>query len=190
MNGKDYRRDLPHKFPDGASVFVTWRLEGSLPVPSDAENLMIQKLSARESLVRVEKLLDAAVVGPVWLTDPRIAELVCGAIEEGQNRFNRYRLHAYVVMSNHVHVLITPHHDMATIMNQLKGVTARRANQLLGMSGERFWQRESFDRWCRDEDHFFKVWNYIRLNPVKVGLAKTPEGYRWGSAYRGVEQGI
>ena len=184
MNALNYRRDLPHRFPPNRAIFVTWRLEGSLPAPSAAEWSRLRALPPRDSLIRIEKILDAARFGPIWLREPRIAEIVCAAIEAGQDQFNRYDLHAYVVMSNHVHMLITPRCEVATIMGQLKGVTARRANLILGQTGRTFWRRESFDRWCRDEEHFLRVRNYIYLNPVRTGLARTPEEFPWGSAHR------
>jgi REP element-mobilizing transposase RayT len=92
-----------------------------------------------------------------------------------------YRLHAFVVMSNHVHVLITPEISVPRLMNSLKTRTARTANEILGRTGKPFWQNESFDRWCRDEIEFEAVRNYIENNPVKAGLVKSPEQWRWSS---------
>jgi REP element-mobilizing transposase RayT len=165
---------------------VTWRLHGSLPEATPAEVEAISKLTPRQKFTRIEKLLDSASYGPHWLTDARIAQVVCETIECGHVRFARYSLHAYVVMSNHVHILITPRYPMAEIMKTLKGVTARHANQILGRTGQDFWRRESFDRWCRDEEHFRKIREYIENNPVKVGAAKSPREFPWSSACRGV----
>jgi putative transposase len=186
MHGVEYRRDLPHKFPTGTPIFVTWRLYGSLPDATPDESARIEKLTARQKFTRIERLLDAATFGPLWLSDPNIAEMVCATIERGHTQFRRYSLHAYVVMSNHVHLLITPRFEMSFIMKELKGVTARRANLLLGRTGQTFWRAESFDRWCRDVEHFEKIRNYIALNPVKVGAAVSAEAFPWSSSHRNV----
>ena len=186
MTGTAYRRDLPHIFPLGAPIFVTWRLNGSLPEATPAELEAISKLTPRERFTRIEKLLDGARFGPRWQSDVRIAQVVCETIECGHVQFARYSLHAYVVMSNHVHMLITPRYPMSEIMKSLKGVTARRANQILGRTGQIFWRQESFDRWCRDDDHFRRIRDYIENNPVKVGAAESPQEFPWSSAHRGV----
>jgi REP element-mobilizing transposase RayT len=92
-----------------------------------------------------------------------------------------YRLHAFVVMSNHVHVLITPEISVPRLMNPLKTRTARTANEILMRTGKPFWQFESFDRWCRDADEFEQVRRYIENNPVKAGLVKRAEEWPWSS---------
>jgi putative transposase len=59
-----------------------------------------------------------------------------------------------------------------------KGITARRANQILGRTGQAFWQDESFDRWCRDTTEVQRIRRYIQMNPVKAGLANAPEEWK------------
>ena len=88
-------------------------------------------------------------------------------------------------MANHVHVLVTPHVDLSTMMHSLKGFSAREANRLLGRTGEPFWQGESYDHWVRDQREFDRVGRYIENNPVSAGLVLKPEDYRWSSAYVG-----
>jgi hypothetical protein len=53
---------------------------------------------------------------------------------------------------------------------------------MLGFSGRPFWQHESYDRRVRTPEEFGKIQRYIENNPVKAGLATTPEDYRWSSA--------
>jgi REP element-mobilizing transposase RayT len=65
-------------------------------------------------------------------------------IGERERRF--YDLPAYVVMPNHVHLLIRPLVPLPEITRWLKGSTARRANLVLGRTGQPFWQDESFDQ--------------------------------------------
>jgi len=84
-------------------------------------------------------------------------------------------------MRNHVHLLPTPHVLAAKWLGPLKGFTAHQANLLLGIHGP-FWQEESFDRLVRPGE-FDRIRAYIEQNPVKAGLASTPEQFIWSSAY-------
>ncbi len=85
-------------------------------------------------------------------------------------------------MPNHVHVLLTPSVAASKLEQSLKGFTARQANQMLGRTGEPFWQRESYDHWARNEDECRRIARYIERNPVRAGLAERAEDYRWSSA--------
>jgi putative transposase len=182
---RSYRRDLPHIHPKGAAIFITFRLHGSLPpgifrTARDAEGL-----SEGERFVRIDKQLDASKLGPLWLRNERIAEEVCRTIESGaENPLLQFTLHEYVVMPNHVHLFITPRCEMARITQGIKGSTARFGNIQLGRAGQPFWQAESYDHWCRNPEEFGEIRAYIVRNPVKAGLAKRPEDWRWSSIHR------
>jgi REP element-mobilizing transposase RayT len=126
--------------------------------------------------------LDQALSGPLWLKDSRVAACVVDAIKRGERDWNYYRLHAFVVMANHVHILIEPNVPLAQITHRLKGVTARAANQILRREGNRFWNEESFDHWVRNATEFTRIKNYIEQNPVTAGLTKTPQDWPWSSA--------
>src|SRR4051812_27310598 len=106
-----------------------------------------------------------------------------------------YRLWAYVVMVNHLHLLLRPraivssqHPDvdafwpLSAITRRIKGYTAREGNLILERTGQPFWQPESFDHWPRDEAEFFRIVTYIEDNPVKAGLVQRAEEWRWSSA--------
>jgi REP element-mobilizing transposase RayT len=93
-----------------------------------------------------------------------------------------YDLHAFVVMPNHVHLLVTPLVAVSKVMQSLKRFTAREGNRILGLTGQPFWQDESFDRLVRNETEFERIWHYIEMNPVTAGLAATPEEFQWSSA--------
>ena len=102
-------------------------------------------------------------------------------------RFNavtlqHYLLHAFVVMPNHVHLLATPAVPLPKLMKSLKGITAKRANAMLALTGNRFWQEESYDRLVRNPREFENIRNYIEANPVRAGLAREASEYRWSSA--------
>ena len=63
-------------------------------------------------------------------------------------------------------------------MHTLKSYTAKQANNLLGRQGQ-FWEREYFDRYIRDYEHYKRVVNYIACNPMKAGLVGNPEQWPW-----------
>ena len=86
-------------------------------------------------------------------------------------------VHAYVVMPNHVHVLLTPEIELPKIMHSLKRHTARFANQILGATGQSFWQAESYDHLVRTPEEFKNIKQYIEWNPVSAGLAASPDKF-------------
>jgi putative transposase len=101
---------------------------------------------------------------------------------------HHYGLHAYVVMPNHVHVLLTPFVPLPVLTKSLKNITARRANTLLQRASAPFWQDETYDRQVRDSQEFIRIQLYIENNPVKAGLADSPEIYQWSSAVSRIHQ--
>ena len=94
----------------------------------------------------------------------------------------KFRLDAFVVMPNHLHLLFYPFVDLPLVIRSLKGASARRANQVLGRTGQSLWQQEWFDHWVRDASEWERIVRYIERNPVRAGLANKPEDYRWSSA--------
>jgi REP element-mobilizing transposase RayT len=94
-----------------------------------------------------------------------------------------YDLRAFVIMGNHVHVLLRPRQEVSRLLQWLKGSTARGANQLLARTGQPFWQRESYDHWVRDERQLERIAAYIENNPVQAGFAPDPSQYRWSSVW-------
>lgn len=124
--------------------------------------------------------LDKAQDGPLWLKNDRIAEIVGWTILEGAGRW--YDLFSFVVMANHVHVLLTPRVELKRITGGIKKKTAREINGLLGRRGQAFWQDESFDHWVRTDEKLLKILDYIENNPVKAGLCQSAEAWRWSSA--------
>ena len=190
-----YSRNLPHWHPEGACIFLTWRLYGTLPggtvTPDCAPASQSTRISERNKnedsetagarFKRLDRQLDRAKIGPRWLGDSRIAKCVEDAVVRGEKALAQYVLHAYVVMPNHVHLLITPRLPLSRILRGIKGVSARDANRILGRPGNVFWQDESYDHWVRDEAEFGKIRFYIEYNPVTAGLVKQPEDWKWSS---------
>ncbi len=85
-------------------------------------------------------------------------------------------------MPNHVHLLVTPLLEVSKMMQSLKRFTARECNRILGLTGQPFWQDESYDRLVRDEAEYQRIVRYIEMNPVRAGLAPRPEEFPWSSA--------
>ncbi len=178
-----YQRNLPHWHPEGAAIFLTWRLFGSLPASArTARNGCATKDSPGERFALLDRTLDKCSAGPFWLTDARIADCVVELIRKGDSVLGYFALHAFVVMPNHVHLLITPKLPVRRIMNGMKGATAREANRILGRKGKHFWQDESFDHWVRSPRELARIRAYIENNPVSAGLAAKPEEWPWSSA--------
>ena len=174
----EYRRRLPHFHPDGRYLFVTWRLHGSLPVaqPGVVYATPGHAFAAEDRALTQNR-------GSQWLNDTRVAQQVVESIRVGEIR-RFYELSAWVVMPNHVHMLILPYQALPRITHWIKGKTARESNLLLSRVGEPFWQHESYDHWVRNEKQFQRIVRYIEENPVSAGLAATPEDWPWSSATR------
>jgi putative transposase len=176
-----YIRRLPHWDSVGERLFVTFRLHGSLPGNGV---FPLERPSSGKDFVAMDRLLDAARVGPVYLRWPETASMVRQAIWDGQSRFQRYTLHAFAIMPNHVHLLVETAVPAAQWLGPLKGFTGHAANRYLGLHCA-FWQHESYDRLVRDDDEFDRIRRYIENNPVAAGLAATPDEYPWSSASQG-----
>ena len=91
-------------------------------------------------------------------------------------------------MPNHVHLLITPTAEVSRITQSLKRHTARIANQILGLTGQTFWQPETYDHLVRDNREFRQIRRYVEWNPVKARLASSPEQfpYVWSESFSGI----
>jgi len=174
-----YERDLPHWQPQGAGLFLTWRLHDSLPKEYFDQHTIP---GAGREFVRQDRVLDKAEHGPVWLKDPRVAESVAAALQFGETNLKLYELQAWVIMSNHVHLMIGPKASLARINRSIRGYTAHQANRILGRTRP-FWQHESYDHWSRNAQETERIIAYIEGNPVTAGLVNNASNYRWSSAF-------
>jgi putative transposase len=135
MSGFSCRR-LPHLYAPGQPLFLTWRLAGSLP----SNRAFPAGAIGGRAFVALDSLLDRATAGPLHLRIPEIAKPTVDAILYGERQMRLYELHAFVVMPNHVHLLITPRVQVPRITQSLKRFTARAANEVLGTTGRPFSQ--------------------------------------------------
>jgi len=153
-------------------------LFGSLPEWKLADNLTTAGKAFRES----DRILDAAKAGPTWLKDPRVANAVVETLRAAHHDRGLCEIVGYVVMSNHVHLLMKPKVPLAEVMKWIKGVSARKANEILRRTGSPFWRQESYDHWVRNWDEHLRILGYIEANPVKASLVEAPEQWPWSSA--------
>jgi REP element-mobilizing transposase RayT len=185
--GRYSRGYIPHFDAPELLQFVTFRLHDSMPdekIKAWQYELRTQPKQKRESELRsrILKYIDNAE-GDCYLRDERIAKLVEDTLfhRDGEH----YRLLAWVIMPNHVHILIEtrPEHRLSDLIHSWKSYTGTMANRLLDRTGA-FWYREYYDRFIRDKDHYDNVVAYIHHNPVKSKLCESPENWRWSSAWR------
>lgn len=179
------QRNLPHWEQEGATYFITFRQADALPADKrrqiQAERASWMQLNpppwSSETLAeyherfseRLEGLLDAGY-GSCVLRDPAASKIVADALQHFAGE--RYELGAWVVMSNHVHVIVRPlpGHPLATITHSWKSFTANQLNRLTGSTGP-FWQEESYDRIIRNADEYRRIERYILENPQKAGIS-------------------
>lgn len=178
---------LPHFDRSTLCQFVMFRLADSLPdsvllrMERELRTLPKERFGV-ERRKRIEAYLDQGH-GEAFLATEPIGTLLENALLffDGQ----RYTLHAWVVMPNHVHVLFTPAdgYDLAGIIMSWKSYTANEINKIRGTRGT-VWQREYFDRFIRSEEHYWRAANYAEQNPVKAGLRTRAEDWKFSSARR------
>ncbi len=171
------RGRLPHWEREGGTYFVTFRLFDSLP-RHVLESLMRKQPAAEEekpdSLARsVETYLDGGA-GSAFMKNPSVASIVADNIRYWNGK--HYRLMAWCVMPNHVHIVmrLLPNRNLAQVLHSLKSFTAKQANQILNRQGP-FWQREYYDRLLRNGKELDRAVRYVLDNPIKAGLG----GWKW-----------
>src|ERR1035438_6870857 len=113
-----------------------------------------------------------------FLDAPEPKETVEIILEQTRAR-HQARIYAYVLMPEHIHLLINepPSILVAQFLKALKQITSRK------LKGDRqqFWQPRYFDANIRGETARSEVIRYIHRNPVKRGLVASPGEYRWSS---------
>jgi len=122
---------------------------------------------AKQLFLRIEHWLDQGI-GECVLKDRANAEIVF--TELTRENGTMYELGSCVIMPNHVHAIVRPIQlPLEKIVRSWKGRTAVAIHERLNKTGA-LWQRESYDRIIRDEEHLQRVINYIRNNPPKAKL--------------------
>ncbi|MBL7940687.1 MAG: transposase [Flavobacteriales bacterium] len=190
---------MPHVVSAELIQHVSYHLADSLPKEAlermqEETNSLPPKLRDAEKEIRIAAYLDAGK-GSCILRVPELAEMV----QETFTHFHgeRYHLHAWCVMPNHVHVLFQPVNGwtMSKIVSSWKSYTGRRISAYVKRAtlgrGEpsKVWHREYWDRYIRDHAHYVNLVAYIHENPVKAGLVARAEDWKWSSARLATPQG-
>lgn len=166
-------------------IYANWRSRGYLP-HCDGVRLVqhvvfgLDDATPPSQSFDNDDLLDAGHGSCVL----RVKDAAC-AVEDTllHSDGERYRIVAWCVMPNHVHVVFEQLEDLATTVQAWKSVSAHSINAILGRSG-RLWRREYFDRFIRGPQHLIDAIAYVENNPVKAGLAATPQDWPYSSARR------
>jgi REP element-mobilizing transposase RayT len=181
------RGRLPHWEKDDGTYFITFRLVDSLPksvldrIESERRaiittaNQLHRDLSPDErrkiqrlSTPIIEQFLDNGA-GACHLRNPAIAGDLANTLRHFDQK--RYRLLAWCIMPNHVHVVVRlfPGENLADVVHSWKSFSAKRANKILEAHGA-FWQREYYDHLVRGEEEFERAVRYVAENPAKANL--------------------
>jgi REP element-mobilizing transposase RayT len=125
-------------------------------------------LTSGKAFVALDRLLDQARYGPCFLRQPAVAAQVLASIEYGARRGD-YELHAWVIMPNHVHLLLTPRVNVSKALGALKAGSAKSANLLLGRPGRPFGRTKAMTTWSvttKSSAGYSGTSKTIRLLPV------------------------
>jgi len=176
---------LPHFDVPGITQSINFHIYGSLPTSviekfkSELDHLKDEE-KKRELLRKIDRYLDLGSEKSL-LARPNHAEVVEQVLQNADGEY--YRLHAWCIMANHVHVLCTPTGEMSLgeIVKGWKAVSGRQIKRL-GSGIDRVWAGDYFDRYIRNEQHYWNEVAYIESNPVKAGLCREDKDWTWSSA--------
>jgi putative transposase len=211
----EYKNNLPHFDHIGMTFFITFRLFNSIETQKattlkeerkkavEAINKKWSKEEQRLARNKIEQryfaqydgLLDHATHGDRFLMEEPCLQILKDAIHQFDGTF--YRLEAYCIMPNHVHLVIdtstqipgdqyfdttvNEYKYIKDIMHRIKGKSARLINLARNTTGSTVWLSENYDRYIRNESHYQYALNYTINNPVKAGLVERWED--WAGNY-------
>ncbi len=183
---------LPHWTKAGATYAVRFRLADSVPqnvlrqwkeekkeiaLQAAKENRTLTKNEQRRlhelSSEKIEQYLQVGY-GACHLKHDNVAEIVAMSLRKHHE--DHYRLYAWCIMPNHVHVVLEPlgKWQLQNILETWKGVSARKINRLLKRTGT-LWQQECFDHLIRNDWDFHHAIEYTWKNPEEAGL----KNWKW-----------
>ncbi len=182
---------LPHIDGKNLIQHITFHLADSLPRQAvERMHRQLQHLpepqQEQERRQRIQDLLDAHA-GSCLLRHDVFAAIVQESLLHGDG--DRYRLIAWVIMPNHVHVMLQlAEYPLSKIVQSWKRHTSFQIHRMLANEGHAdgsgaLWHREYWDRYMRDDRHLHATRNYIEENPVKAGLVTTASQWKWSSAF-------
>ena len=143
-------RNLPHWEEPGSTYFLTWATAGRMKLSSADRTITLNAIRHWDDV--------------------------------------RWIVYTAVVMPDHIHALAQPMrvvganlqewYPLKTLIHSIKSFAAHEINKRRNRRGA-VWLDERYDRVIRNETELWAKWQYIRDNPVKARLAKTPEEYPW-----------
>lgn len=172
-------KNLPHLDAGNTTQFVTFRLGDSIPINAmealEEELRSLKDNKEIEKTRRIERRLDMGS-GSCLLKESRCAEIVRDSIKFLNGK--RYDLRAWVVLPNHVHLLVrfASGQTLAKAMHSLKSYTSNELG-LIHPEIRPIWQADYFDRYIRTEEHYWRTVRYIHENPSKANLCKHREDF-------------
>ena len=171
---------LPHSLQSHVLQYITFRLADSLPEsklaelheirnewlskhpqPWDSETEQLYKALIGD---RIDRWLDAGH-GSCVLKHQTAIKIIADTLKFHEDK--KYYLYDYVIMPNHVHLIIFPFEELHLIMHSIKSYTASKINRTFGLKGP-LWQKESFDRMIRSVKDYRQKSDYIRHNPDAI----------------------
>jgi REP element-mobilizing transposase RayT len=184
------RGRLPHWEKEEGLYFITFHLADSLPKSvvakiAERRRILVAAQQSKAHLLpeqkaqldayshaRIEEYFDRGA-GSCPFTDQRIAGAMAATLRFGEGK--RYRLLAWCVMPNHVHVVVRlfPGQELSKVVKAWKNFSAKAANHALSQKG-RLWQPEYYDRLIRNGDELRRAIRYTVENPVKAELKDWP----------------
>lgn len=180
------RRNLPHLYFSDGMYFITARLAGTLPfsiiksldkISNKFRGIPFEEF--RKHFLEYDAYLDKNFNSRLNLTENGLAEILaeCLLYPDGKE----YKLICYTIMPTHFHFafeLLPNNKGISKIMQSIKGISSRKINLKLNRTGK-FWQDESYDRWIRSGVELFYVIKYTLENPVKAGLVKNWDEWKY-----------
>ncbi len=185
-----HRRNLPHIYKANSTYFVTFRIKGSISGTKlnelrhwkeELEDPQTKEMKYyQESLFfsRYDKILDKNKKITI-LNNYKIAQIISKILHKYDGK--DYNLIAYSIMPNHVHLVISTDgksKSLDKIMHKIKRISAFQINKVLKRRGK-FWQSESYDHIVRNMDELIQIIGYVLNNPVKAGLVKKWEDWKF-----------
>ena len=187
-----YSRNLPHWRQNGATYFVTFNLVDALPIAKRNEleamrrdwehrfppprDEVTWRDYAKSVFRKVEKWMDTGY-GQCWFRQREYANELSRSILHFHE--SHYDVGCFVVMGNHCHLIVRPlsEFDLENEVGSIKNVTAIFVNKRESLAGA-LWQQESYDHIIRDEEHLYRIVQYIGANPGQAGIAPD-KWHRW-----------
>lgn len=192
----NYQRNLPNWRQPGATYFITFRLNDSLPrafveqvqreqqvwQPRITHELKLHNDTLPGSTQeeyqawqlrhwrKAETLMDECH-GSCLLRQSHIRDIVSRSLIYFEG--NRHHMHGFVIMPNHVHLAVMPFEgwEIEDLLQSWKGFTSREIAKVTSRPGQ-LWQHDNWNRIIRDEDHWQRVMRYITRNPAKAKLGE------------------